>query len=189
MRLLQISIFLSLFTIFLAGCIDIPIGSEGKLKVSKDNIKISDEEGNEQNISIDTEGENVTVSGSGSGSENEDVSMNIGNNVELPETFPSDIPIPEKANIFQATEADGMISIAYDAPTKVEDIEKLYTDYINSEIFSEQNSVIEQSGDINYHQYTAKRKEGTLNIRVMNSEKYADGSNVIIMLVKDNENK
>src|SRR5690625_2132648 len=101
-----------IFTIVLTGCINIPIGDGNKRKISKDGITFTDEEGGEHSISIDEEEGQFQMKGFGM--DDEDEGLTLGQNLELPKDFPSDIPIPDDANIHQTNSVQSNVSVSFE---------------------------------------------------------------------------
>src|SRR5690625_2802954 len=133
-----------IFTIFLTGCINIPIGDGNKMKISKDGITFTDEEGGEHSISIDEEEGQFQMKGFGM--DDEDEGLTLGQNLELPKDFPSDIPIPDDANIHQTNSVQSNVSVSFETETDIEEIIKLYETYL-SDNFTEEPKVLDIEGE------------------------------------------
>lgn len=160
----------------LAGCIAIPIGDGNKLKISKDGITITDSEGGEHSITVDADEGEVKVEGFGM---DEDGELKVGENLDIPETFPKDIPLPKDANIFQASAIPNAVTIFYVTEVSTEEIDKMYEDYFNSGIFTEKPNIVEQKDDgFLYKVFENKRKDGELYLEIRGE---AEGTNVNII--------
>ncbi|MGM8211307.1 hypothetical protein ACLIBH_00790 [Virgibacillus sp. W0430] len=113
----------------LTGC-NIPIGEDGEsVEISKDGATITNDEGKEAAINIDKDEGSMTISG-------EDGDLNIGVNSEIPEGFPSDIPIPDDITIVSSASIDNDTergsSVNFLSDGNYDDIVKLYSDYFAS---------------------------------------------------------
>lgn len=122
------TLLISVITIFtfilLAGC-SIPIGDGDKLKIGSDGVQISTKDGDEVDISIDGEEGTVQMTGTDAegnettidlsaddetvrltevGEDGEETVFEIKEHNEIPATLPSDVPIPNDADIVQAAD-------------------------------------------------------------------------------------
>src|SRR5690625_1885659 len=89
-------------TIFLASCFNIPIGDGNKIKFSKKGFTVTDDDGDEHRITIDDEEGEFKVKGFGS--DGEDTNFTFGENLDPPDSFPANIPIPDDVNIYQVND-------------------------------------------------------------------------------------
>lgn len=179
------SVWLLALTSLLVGCVGIPLGDGNKLEVSDDGINVTGEEGEEYSLSINEESDQIEVTGSGN--DGEDMTLTMGDNIEIPETFPVDIPLPEEANIFQAVDIDESISVAFEIAVDIQEIDTLYKEHINSDIYSDLVSNASQAGSDSHLQYSAERQEGRLNISIMNSQQVEGGTRVVLLFIKNTE--
>src|SRR5690625_4461605 len=90
MRIFKSAFFMLAIVLLLTGCINIPIGDGNKMKISKDGITFTDEEGGQHSITIDEEEGQVSMKGFGMDGEDEEIS--VGQNLDIPNSFPTDIP-------------------------------------------------------------------------------------------------
>ena len=86
--------FLAL-TLLLAGCISIPTGDGGKIKLSKDGMEIENQDGEKSTVNVDNDdgGFSLTTEGDGNGTE---VTVNMGTHAKVPDDFPQDIILPSE---------------------------------------------------------------------------------------------
>ncbi|WP_438311749.1 hypothetical protein [Sporosarcina sp. FA9] len=85
--------------LLLSGCITIPSGDGGKIKISKQGIEFEDKDGEKANLEMDTDEGGFTVN-SEDGSK-----VKVGSHAELPENFPSDILTPSEGTLLQSGES------------------------------------------------------------------------------------
>src|SRR5690625_2460982 len=155
MRQIKIGLFFLVMTIFLTGCIKIPIGDGNSLKISKDGLTFSDQDGEESAISIDKNNESFSISSDG-----EEWEGSFGENVSLPDDFPvADLPIPKEANIISTQkmtfeEGDGSIVI-YMYEGEIADLTKMYVDTFNTNGFVEVEKA--SLGDVGFTTISAKK--------------------------------
>lgn len=129
-----------IFILLLAGC-SIPVG-EGRLGISTDGINITTEDGEEVNVQLDREGDQITISG-------EDGAFSIGGEVDIPDNFPTDVPIPEDAEVFTGSVIEKDTNVAYTINKNTIEIDRLYSDYFysnNIEIVMHTHVLNENSG-------------------------------------------
>lgn len=89
-------LFLTILMIVLTGCIKIPLGDDGSLKLSKDGITVTDKDGKDTTIKADTDDGSFSMSSN----EGEEFNMAFGDDLDVPEDFPvDDLPIPKDAKI------------------------------------------------------------------------------------------
>lgn len=81
-------------TLSACGGISLPTGDGGQINVDLDgeggSVSLTDSEGNEQNIDLETDDDSFTLT-DGEGND----LMSGGSGTEVPEDFPSDIPLPD----------------------------------------------------------------------------------------------
>lgn len=82
----------------LSGCISIPTGDGGKIKLSKDGVEIEGEDGKKAKIEVDAEegGSTITM--------DDGSTVQMGSHAEVPEDFPSEILVPAKEKLINVTE-------------------------------------------------------------------------------------
>ncbi|OZU87528.1 hypothetical protein CIL03_15660 [Virgibacillus indicus] len=137
--ILGIGFFLS---ILITGCGEITIpsedGSETKidLKGLEDgnlDISVEDSEGETVSMDVESDGENTTLVQSDGETE---VESNIGENVTLPEDFPSEFPFPEEIKLTAVqtvTDAETKTyMIHYEYDQDLESISAIYKEYAES---------------------------------------------------------
>lgn len=120
---------LSAIAILLTACISIPLGDGNKMKLSKDGITFTDADGDETNISLDTEEGSFNISG---GKDGEEIDFTLGVDLDVPDDFPKEIPIVEDAKIGNSTkvsEGEGR-SITYSTNESFEQVQQLYKNYV-----------------------------------------------------------
>lgn len=185
MNIAKGSFVLVLMTIFLVGCITIPLGDGNKLKVSKEGVTFTDEDGGEHSITIDEEEEQVTMKGFGM--EDEDDEVVLGADLDIPDALPKDIPIPDDANVHQASAVHSVITVSYTTTMNLDEIVILYEDYFSRDLFTEEPSITEnKSGDSIIHNYDGKREDGVLAVQIDGSED-AEHTRVIIVFTENND--
>src|SRR5699024_3790160 len=109
----------------------------------------------------------------------EEAEFTLGENLEIPDTFPKDIPIPDDANVYQANAVQGGGTVSYHTEIHADEIDELYSKYFESDIFIETPSVneLKSDGEI-YKTYEGMRKDGLIGIRIATTEA---GTNVGIV--------
>ena len=87
-------------TFLLTGCISIPTGDGGKIKLSKDGVEIKDKDGEKSSISVDAEEGGYSM-------EFEDgTSTSAGSHATIPDAFPKDILLPKDGQLLQSGESE-----------------------------------------------------------------------------------
>ncbi|WP_217587180.1 hypothetical protein [Lentibacillus saliphilus] len=185
MKFVKKGSFIFVIMLLLSGCFNIPIGDGNKLKLSKDGVTVTDKEGQEHSVTVDEDNEQVKVKGFGQ--DGEEASVTIGNNTEIPDAFPSDIPLPDDAEVFQASEIQELVSVGYETKVTPEEIGELYVGYLEGSVSGDFDQVVGQKENDSYRHYAADMKGGSVSIRVINSQKYEGGSNVIVMFTKQKD--
>lgn len=121
-----------LVAVVLVGCIKIPTGDGGSIKLSKDGVTIANEEGNTTDIQYDDKEGQLKIT---DGEDGEAFNVTVGTNSELPDGFPTEIPIADDATIIQsANMSEGnelYFMITYASKNPIESIKDLYRHYIN----------------------------------------------------------
>src|SRR5690625_2595708 len=165
MKVLKGTLLLIFLTIFLAGCINIPIGDGNKIKISKEGVTFTDEEGGEHSINIDEEEGQLNLKGFGMDEDDEGVTL--GQNLELPDSFPSDIPIPDDANIFQSSSVQSAFAVSFETSTSIDETIELYETYMNSKNFLEEPNEMDAQGEGSKSKiFLAESEEGTISISI-----------------------
>lgn len=163
MRIFKSAFFMLAIVLLLTGCINIPIGDGNKMKISKDGITFTDEEGGQHSITIDEEEGQVSMKGFGMDGEDEEIS--VGQNLDIPNSFPTDIPIPDNANIVQASSIQSVTTISFTTTIDIEQIVDLYESYLNSGILVAEPNVMDFQGEGSINKmYSGERKDGQLSI-------------------------
>ena len=131
---------LGISILLLAGC-SIPLG-DGRLGISTDGINITTDDGEEVNVQLDREGDQITISG-------EDGAFSIGGEVDIPNNFPEDVPIPDDAEVFTGSVIEKDTNVAFTINENAIEIDKLYSDFFysnNIEIVMHTHVLNENSG-------------------------------------------
>ncbi len=81
--------------LLLTGCISIPTGDGGKIKLGKGGVEIEGEDGEKSTIDIDSDDGGVSVT-TGQDGDGTAVTINMGSHAEIPDEFPQDISLPAK---------------------------------------------------------------------------------------------
>src|SRR5690625_603183 len=132
MKGIRISFLLFMMIVLLAGCIAIPIGDGNKLRLSKKGITVTDEDGEEHSISIDDEEKSLSISGFGM---DEDEGIQLGENLDLPDNFPEDVPVAQDAQIHSSSSVSGNIIVYYHTDLPYEDVKHEYQKYYETASF------------------------------------------------------
>lgn len=178
MKKVKVSFIIGLLTIFLAGCFNIPIGDGNKIKISKDGVTITDAEGSEGKISLDQEGEQINIEGF---SNDDKFQFGLGEDVNIPDDFPKDIPIPDKAKVFQASSVDGTSLISYGITMDLDELVALYEKYFNSNVFVDEPGTSSlESEEFIMRTFEGQRKDGRLSVQIQTTGKEEDEIAVII---------
>jgi len=176
MRRLKYGLFLAL-VIFLTGCVSIPIGDGNKVKVSKEGIILTSNDGSEHTISFDTESGSLYIDGFGL----ED-GFGLGETYEIPKGFPADIPIPEDAKVFDADEKAGIITLAYETNKNPQMINDLYAKYFNSDIMIEKPIISDEKTEHGpSKRFQGIRDDGLLDLSFIQSQIKEEGTIVAIV--------
>ncbi|QUW22846.1 hypothetical protein JSQ81_04495 [Sporosarcina sp. Marseille-Q4063] len=85
--------YLLVITLLLTGCISIPTGDGGKMKLSKDGVEIEGKDGEKSSIDLDTDEGGLSIT-TGDEGEESGVTVNMGSHAEVPDEFPQDISLP-----------------------------------------------------------------------------------------------
>lgn len=117
--------------VVLVGCFKIPLGDGESLKISKDGFTVSNSDGKETKVNIDKDEGKISVSS------DEGEGLSVGNNADIPEEFPSDIPIPEGAIILSGITLDDedegrVTSVNYIYEGNFDDLVQLYQEYLSN---------------------------------------------------------
>lgn len=151
--------------IFLSGCFAIPIGDGKKVKLSKDGVTMINEDGEEASISLDTEGGSIHFTGMG------DEEFKLGANLDLPEDFPDNVPIPEDANIVNSTTIDDLSMVLYGSGLSYDDLVAVYQEFYESNGFDKIDKKglsfgMEDEGVDNHMTFMGKKGEQIVQILV-----------------------
>lgn len=179
MKFTKILVVMTLSILFLSAC-SIPFG-DGKLKISTDGVTITDEKGEDVTIDFnvdeengtggitftDDQGEEVSIDFNVDGEEGEitfggsggeDGAMKIGTDLNIPESFPKEIPFPATYNIIQTLDLPDQIQIHYITDSEIDEITDMYekflhdngiTDLATSKFGDEENYVVQYHGNLN----------------------------------------
>lgn len=184
MRILNIGLLLVTFAFFVTGCFNIPIGDGNKMKISKEGIKVTDEKGDEHSITIDQDEGQMKMTGFGMDEDDDEVTL--GQNLDVPKSMPDDIPIPDDANIFQSSDVTESTLIAYEVDTDPNEVDQLYEQYFNSDVFTESPEIAEeQSEGTLLKVYQAPRKDGVVRVQING---YDDNNTKVIVGFSTNKN-
>lgn len=176
---------LTVMMIFLlAACIKIPIGDGNKLDLSKDGITVIGEDGNEVSISKDDD-ESFTISGIGDET-GEDGELSFGNDLDVPEVFPKDLPMPKDANIVIASKIDEGAMMQYISDSSLEELEKMYKKYFESGDFQEKPEVERMdTNDMAFVVYSAPYDDRWLSVYMSRGVSSEEQSEVAITLERE----
>lgn len=120
----------------LSGCISIPTGDGGKIKLSKDGVEIEGEDGKKAKIEVDTkEGGSTITTDDGS-------TIQMGSHAEMPKDFPSDLLVPAKEKLVNVTETTDGEKMGYMLIYQLDDVMK-------DNIQKYKNYLVENSYEIN----------------------------------------
>lgn len=171
---------LGLLSILLAGCISIPIG-DGKLKLGTDGISVVDEEGGEHSFGFDNDSEELTFKTVDADGNETDVAF--GTDLELPDSFPSEIPVPKDANIITSMDLPDGMTVSYVIESDFDLIEKMYKDFANSKLtdLERQEFEVEGLGNVTY---SGKMGEGFVSIVINKRPDELEGV-VLVTIVLD----
>lgn len=194
----KLSVF-GMLLFLLTGCISIPIGDGNKIKISKDGLTFTDGESGEHTISFDGDSQEIVIDdGEGGGGvisideDNDQIMMTgsnedgefinaFGENLDLPEDFPKDIPMIKDANIYHVLSHSGNMTVTYKTKMHRDETDKFYTDYVNSLKVSEEPNIDTSSGsDYLMKSFRIQRGDGFLMIRVAGSDE--EDTDVSIMI-------
>jgi len=159
------SLFYLMFAgILLTGCISIPTGDGGKIKVSKDGLEMEGEDGEKANVEVDTEDGGYTVTSDGG------KSAQVGSHAEIPENFPKDVLIPSDKKPIMAVDSSEeekiTIMLGFEMDDNMEDSTKKYEKYLKDNGYEVQ--VIEMADTVKAYQ---GNKEGSfLSYQFMKDE-------------------
>src|SRR5690625_3715938 len=168
MRIFKSAFFMLAIVLLLTGCINIPIGDGNKMKISKDGITFTDEEGGQHSITIDEEEGQVSMKGFGT--DGEDQVISVGQNLSIPDSFPADIPMPDDAHIFHASSLQSVTTISFETAIDIGKIVDLYETYLNSGILVAELNVMEFQGEGSLNKvFSGERKDGQLSIVIEGS--------------------
>lgn len=120
-------IIVVLFTslLLVAGCVSIPTGDGGKLKISKSGLEIEDKDGEKSEMTFDTDEGGYTIETDGNVAK-------AGSNAEIPKDFPNDILLPKEATLILSNEIDdNSYMLSYQVEGQMTDEHTIYADYLN----------------------------------------------------------
>lgn len=188
MKMMKYSILLLFSSILLVGCINIPLGDGNKLKVSKDGITITDNEGDEHTISVDEDKGEVNIDGFGA--DEDGVNYKHGDNLDPPENFPSDIPLTDDANIMQTNSSSTAIYVGYVTKKSPDEINDLYLPYLEGDKFTEGPSTFEnEEDDDTYKVIQSVNETESVSVQFTDSNEIENGTNVIIIVAIADEDE
>lgn len=121
-------LFLLGIGLLLSGCISIPTGDGGKIKLSKDGVEIEGEDGKKAKIEVDTkEGGSTITTDDGS-------TVQMGSHAEMPKEFPSEILVPAEDKLINVTDISDEEKVAfmliYQLDGSMKDNVQKYKDYL-----------------------------------------------------------
>lgn len=175
---------LLLLCIFLAGCINIPFGNDSGIKLSKDGITVTDEEGKKHRIGLDEDNNQVSVTSTNE--KGEEVEMEWGDDLELPASFPTDIPIPDNIRIFQASDLGESVTVGYEVSADFDDIRQLYEAFMKESTAITKQAKMEGQDGMNQHvQFQGQREDGSISIMINNIQQNEELIRVILVYAKD----
>lgn len=191
MKSMRILIILTLLVFFIAGC-SLPFG-DGKLKISKDGLTVTDEDGEDINIdfnvdeddgtggitftdqdgeevsidfNIDEEGEEAEFTISGLG-EDEQGSFKIGADLDVPENLPKDIPLPKDLSVHQSLDVPGHVQFSFFTSDEYDKVVDMYHDYFdNNSKFTDVQTISYDSTEEKALQYLAQLEDGSILITI-----------------------
>lgn len=88
-----------LFPLVLAGCISIPVGDGGKMKLSSSGVEIENEEGEKASITVDTDEGGFTINTG-------DTVAKVGAGATIPDGFPKEVKLPKNAELLLSNETE-----------------------------------------------------------------------------------
>ncbi|MHA6259728.1 hypothetical protein ACXYMX_07390 [Sporosarcina sp. CAU 1771] len=128
MRKLKFIFSLMLISFVLSGCITIPTGDGGKIKVSKDGVEIEGEDGKKGKIDLDTKDGGSTIT------TDDGTKIQMGSDVEISTKVSSEILLPDadKAISFleSSDEEKDQYSITYKLEDSMKDNVQIFKDYL-----------------------------------------------------------
>lgn len=139
MRLIKISLYLVMLLVITTGCIAIPTGDGGSIKLSKDGVSIKTADGEEASIKVDAK--EGSLSFKGKDAEGKEIDYNLSTSNELPKQFPKDIPMPKAAKIVGShsgsSDGSSVMIVSYEIKGKVSEYSKIYKDYLQKEGYAD----------------------------------------------------
>lgn len=117
--------------LLLTACFNIPLGDGNKLKLGKDGVTFTDEEGDETKIAVDKDEGQINISG---GKDGDEVDLSFGEDLDLPATFPKDMPLTEDATIHQSTTTKGgkEWAVSYSTKESLDSVTAMYLTYLEA---------------------------------------------------------
>lgn len=147
--------------LLLSGCVSIPTGDGGKIKVSKDGLEMEDKDGGKSEITFDTDDGGYTL-------ETEDGIAKTGSQAEIPANFPKEILLPENATLILSNETeDNSFMLSYSVEGQMIEDHLIFADYLNENNYEVQE--INMGDKIISHQ-GRKENDHYLNYQMMGQE-------------------
>lgn len=168
------SILFGMLLIFLTGCINIPLG-DGELKVTRDGLTVTDEEGEEYNVDIGNDEGQFSIS-------SDEGEISLGASVDIPADFPSDIPLADDAVVVSAVDMEELVAVTYGSEIDINTIDDMYKNYIESSAF--ENPYYENKSTDGYllTNHGAERPDGTLIIGVQGNTETTEDSSALVII-------
>lgn len=92
-------IYVCILPLVLAGCISVPMGDGGKMKLSKSGVEIENEEGEKASITLENEEGGYTI-------HTGDTVAKVGVGATIPDDFPKEIKLPQNAELILSNETE-----------------------------------------------------------------------------------
>lgn len=152
----------------LTGCISIPTGDGGSIKLSNEGLQIQSSDG-EQTLAIENKETGFQITQKDE--QGQEITAKVS--YELPEKFPINIPVPDNATEVTSLESeyDGtkMYGLSFEVPNaSVYDYYQIYIDFLNQENFENiiDNTYGNADETTNFAILSGSKGEETLNIKL-----------------------
>lgn len=165
----------------LTGCISIPTGDGGKVKLSKDGLEFEDRDGEKTSVSVDTDEGGYSMDfGDGT-------STKLGTNAEIPDAFPKDILLPKNGDLILSSEMnddeDTTYSISYTVEGDLTKDAEAYKTYLTDNGYEIQEYIL--GGEVIAYQGT--KTTNYLHYQLMGDSDSAEYSIIITYGLLDTE--
>ena len=121
-------LFLLAVGLLLSGCISIPTGDGGKIKLSKDGVEIEGEDGKKAKIEVDTKEGGATIT------TDDGSTVQMGSHAEMPKDFPAFILVPAEEKLVNVTDISNeekvSFMLVYHLEDSMKDNVQKYKDYL-----------------------------------------------------------